>query len=74
MTAQTEHDRRRALDQALANTRIEGHVPSPEFLADCESYVQGGISTEDLRAASLARARDAQRAAEAAPGQVRDAA
>ena len=74
MAAKTEQERRRALDQALANTRIEGHVPSPDFLADCERFVQGGMTTEDIRAASLARARDAERVAAAAPGQVRDAA
>lgn len=41
--------------QALASTRIEGHVPTPEFLADCAAYVAGEISNEDARARSLAR-------------------
>ena len=41
--------------QALASTRIEGHVPTPEFLADCAAYVAGEISSEDARARSLAR-------------------
>ena len=42
--------------QALASTRIEGHVPAPEFLADCAAYVAGEISSEDARARSLTRA------------------
>ena len=73
MDTPSEQERRRALDQALANTRIEGHVPSPEFLVDCERLVGGPMTPEELRAASLARALEAERTA-AAPGQVRDAA
>lgn len=41
--------------QALASTRIEGHVSTPEFLADCAAYVGGEISSEDARARSLDR-------------------
>jgi len=41
--------------QALASTCIEGHVPTPEFLADCAACVAGEISSEDARARSLAR-------------------
>jgi hypothetical protein len=48
--------RRWAHEQALASTRIEGHVPTPEFLADCEAVIQGTMTTEQARAASLARA------------------
>jgi hypothetical protein len=73
MATLTEQERRRWLDQALANTRIEGHVPSPDFLADCERFVSGQMTTEEIRAASLARARDAEGSA-AASGKVWDAA
>ncbi|MFM9971931.1 MAG: hypothetical protein ACKVQK_26420 [Burkholderiales bacterium] len=48
--------RRYPIEQALANTRIEGHVPSPEFLADCEELVAGRLTEDDLRKCSLARA------------------
>ena len=73
MVAMTEQDRRRSLAQALANTRIEGHTPSPEFLADCERFARGEITQEDVRAASLARAQAAERGA-TTRAKVRDAA
>ena len=52
----TEARRRWAHEQALASTRIEGHVPTPEFLADCEAVTQGAMTADQARAASLARA------------------
>ena len=52
----TEAQRRYANEQALASTRIEGHVPTPEFLADCEAVIAGTMTEEQARAASLARA------------------
>ncbi len=63
MAALTEQDRRRAMAQGLANTRIEGHVPTSEFLADCERYAQGQMTDEQMHAASLERARAIERAA-----------
>jgi hypothetical protein len=36
--------RRLAHEQALASTRIEGHQPSPEFLADCEAVIEGTMT------------------------------
>ena len=63
MAAPTEQDRRRSMAQRLATTRIEGHVPSPEFLTDCESFIRGETTHEDVRARSLARAVEADRAA-----------
>ena len=45
-----------ALQQGIANTVIEGHVPTPEFLADCTAVVTGRMTHEELRARSLARA------------------
>ena len=44
------------MDQALASARIEGHVPSAVFLADCDRVVSGEMTTDQMRAASLARA------------------
>ena len=73
MAAPTEQDRRRSMAQGLATTRIEGHIPSPEFLADCESFVRGEITHEDIRARSLARALEADSAATAL-ARVQDAA
>ena len=49
-------ERRLANAQALASTRIEGHVPTPEFLADCEAVIEGTMTRDQARAASLARA------------------
>lgn len=58
-------ERRWASEQALANASIEGHVPSSEFLADCDAVVQGAMTTEEARARSLARALAANAAAAA---------
>lgn len=56
MTIATKAQRRLAHEQALASTRIEGHKPSPEFLADCNAVVDGAMTREQARAASLSRA------------------
>jgi hypothetical protein len=56
ISASTEAERRFAHEQALANARIEGHVPTPEFLADCEAVVMGTMTHEQARANSSARA------------------
>ena len=47
-------ERRYAIDQALASTRLSGHVPTAEFLADCKAYVTGELTDEDVCARSLA--------------------
>ena len=65
-TAETAAERRASLDQALASTRLEGHVPTPEFLADCEDYIAGRITRDEVMARSAARARAAERPADAA--------
>lgn len=44
----TPEQRAAACDQALANTRIEGHQPTPEFLEDCAQYVAGTSTVEEL--------------------------
>ena len=63
----TEAERRIAHEQALANTRIEGHQPTPEFLADVKAVVEGAVTPDEARAASLARALAQER--EASKGQ-----
>jgi hypothetical protein len=50
-------------EQSLASTRLEGHVPTPEFLADCEAVIEGTLSRDEARARSLARALARDRAA-----------
>lgn len=66
MSEMTEERRRYSMEDAIANTRIEGHEPSPEFLADCERFVRGEMSGDQVRAASLQRALAADAAATAA--------
>lgn len=73
MARTIEQNRRDQLGQAIASARIEGFSPSPAFLADCDQFVRGKMTTEDIRAASLARARESERAA-AMPDRERDAA
>ncbi|MGI9026667.1 MAG: antitoxin VbhA family protein [Burkholderiaceae bacterium] len=64
ISALTEQDRRRAMEQALASGRIEGHVPSAAYLADCERFVRGEMTDEQMLAASLERAHATERAAQ----------
>jgi len=65
-TTETPAERRAHLDQALASTRLEGHVPTPEFLSDCEDYIAGRITRDEIMARSAARALATERAADAA--------
>lgn len=60
-TAQAE--RRWASEQALASASVEGHVPTPEFLQDCQAVVDGTLTTDEAAARSLARALAAAKAA-----------
>ncbi|MCF8533287.1 MAG: antitoxin VbhA family protein [Reyranella sp.] len=64
--AESPDERRAHLDQALASTRLEGHVPTPEYLADCEDFIAGRITRDEVMARSTARALAAERAADAA--------
>lgn len=57
MATPTEAERRSAFEQSLASTAIEGHVPTAEFLADCEAVIRGDMTPEEKRARSIARAR-----------------
>lgn len=59
----SEAERRLAHEQALASTRIEGHVPTAEFLTDSEAVVAGTMTEAQARARSLARALAKDRAA-----------
>ena len=74
MAVITEAERHFAHEQALASTRIEGHVPTPEFLADSKAVIKGAMTEEQARAASLARALADERAARAAAATAADAA
>lgn len=50
-----EDKRRKGWEQTLASTAIEGHLPSPAFLADVEANIKGTLSIEDLRIRSTQR-------------------
>jgi len=50
-----ELERRLAHKQSLASAQIEGYMPSPEFLDDCEAVIAGLMTQAQARAASLAR-------------------
>ncbi len=63
---ETAADRRAHLEQALASTRLEGHVPTPEFLADCEEYIAGRITREEILKREVARVLGDERAEDAA--------
>ena len=54
---------RMRLEPALASTRIEGHQPSAEFLADMQAMVDGQLSAEEARRRIIERARAADRRA-----------
>lgn len=54
----SEEERRWNWKQALASSRLEGHNPTPEFIADCEAVIKGTMTHEEIRARSLARAMD----------------
>jgi hypothetical protein len=56
MAVITKAERHLAMAQALANTRISGHVPTDDFLRDCDAVVGGLMTTEQAIEASLARA------------------
>ena len=56
MSHVSEARRRYEMEDAIASTRIEGHVPSPEFLADVECVLRGDMTREQARAASMKRA------------------
>ena len=68
MTPDIDAQRRLAREQALASTRLEGHEPTPEFLADGEAVIAGTMTLAQARAASLARALAAERDAAGADG------
>lgn len=53
----TESEGRLFMRQAIANTVIEGHNPSPEFLRDAEKVVIGVMTTEQAIEAAAARAK-----------------
>lgn len=54
----TPEERKAAFEQALASTRIEGHQPTPEFLADVDKVIAGEMTDDEMAAESLRRARE----------------
>lgn len=47
--------RREAVDNAIADLRLEGLAPSPSAIQSFERFVDGDISEEELLAAILRR-------------------
>lgn len=66
MTVRSKAERRMRLEQALANTRIEGHEPTAEFLADMDAMIEGALTPEQARQRIIARAQAADEVAMAA--------
>lgn len=66
MTVRSKAERRMRLEQALANTRIEGHEPTAEFLADMDAMIEGSLTPEQARQRIIARAQAADEVAMAA--------
>lgn len=54
--ALTKAQERYALEQGMASSIIEGHTPTPEFLADYQAILAGRITFEEAHARSEARA------------------
>ena len=54
--ARSIEERSWSMRQAIASSIIEGHVPTAEFLADCEAIVEGRMTHEEAGARNLARA------------------
>jgi len=44
--------RQLAMKQALANTRISGHAPTPEFIENCNAAIEGRMTYEQAIAAA----------------------
>ena len=62
---ETAAERRAGMEQALASTRLSGHTPTPEFLADCEDYIARRIASEEILARKVARVLGTKGAADA---------
>lgn len=54
----TKDERCDAMVQALANTRISGHEPTPRFLEDTAAVVEGSMTYDQAIRDSAARAHD----------------
>ncbi|MGV8991607.1 MAG: antitoxin VbhA family protein [Thiobacillus sp.] len=51
-------DKQLVFEQALASGALEGHTPTPAFLADVEAVTNGTMTLEQARAQSHKRALD----------------
>lgn len=47
-----------AIEQAQASSRIEGHIPTPEHLADCEAVIAGTMTFDEAVAAGIKRGQE----------------
>jgi len=56
LTEQQKQDRQFAVDQALANSRVEGYAPTAGDLADFAAFADGDLSVEEFKARSLTAA------------------
>ena len=56
-------ERRWAMEQAIANSKIEGFIPDQDFLAMADKIVDGEVSTEEAIAIFVAQAHAEDRAA-----------
>lgn len=63
----TQEERRDAIAQALANTRLAGHEPTPRFLADVAAVVAGTMTYDQAVRASEARALSRNRSEQPSP-------
>ncbi|MDO8336512.1 MAG: antitoxin VbhA family protein [Candidatus Saccharibacteria bacterium] len=49
------HDRMMNMEQAVANQCVEGFTPSADYLDDCQKYVNGELTSDDLIQRTKAR-------------------
>lgn len=55
--AEIKKDRlREHFAQAHASSGLEGHIPDPVYLSDCEAVIEGTMTLDELQDCSLARA------------------
>lgn len=57
----TSAQRRLHLEQALENTRISGHEPTAEYLADLEALLAGSLNEDEVRQRIIDRAIESDR-------------
>jgi len=61
--------RRCPLEQALASIRLERHVPTVDCLVDGEAMIAGKLTTDEVRARIIGRAKSADASAMSTPSE-----